>query len=98
MESTTQTVRVNPNSSEEYDYSGEDGGAGIDMESIESGPEGVDDDGGVPREEMATPLVTGIISQTIRTSPGGNQVVDIVIEVEDIPGAINYDYRIAKVG
>lgn len=35
-----------------------------------------------------------IVSQTVRTAPDGRQVVDIVIEVEDIDGALNYEIRV----
>lgn len=38
-----------------------------------------------------------IISQVLRRAPGGQQVVDIVIETEDIPGAINYEIQVTKV-
>lgn len=35
-----------------------------------------------------------IVSQTVRTAPDGRQVVDVVVEVEDIPSALNYDIRV----
>lgn len=34
-----------------------------------------------------------IISQTLRRSPGGVQVIDVVIDVEDVPGALHYEIR-----
>lgn len=37
-----------------------------------------------------------IVEQVIRTLPSGMQVVDVIIEVEDVPGAINYDFRVVK--
>lgn len=39
-----------------------------------------------------TPTIVGIVSQTIRTAATGNQVVDVVIEVEDIDG-LEYEIR-----
>jgi hypothetical protein len=35
-----------------------------------------------------------IVSQTVRTAPDGRQVVDIIIDVEDIDGALNYELRV----
>lgn len=35
-----------------------------------------------------------IVSQTVRTAPDGRQVVDIIIDVEDIDGALNYEVRV----
>lgn len=37
-----------------------------------------------------------IISQTIRTGLDGTQVVDVVIEVEDVEAAMDYEVRITK--
>lgn len=38
-----------------------------------------------------------ILSQTIHMSPDGRQLVDVEIEVEDIPGVIQIDVRVTKV-
>lgn len=38
-----------------------------------------------------------IVSQTLRRAPGGQQVVDIVIEAEDVPRAINYEIQVTKI-
>jgi hypothetical protein len=38
-----------------------------------------------------------VISQTVRKGPTGIQVVDVVIEVEDVPGVDDYQVRITKV-
>jgi hypothetical protein len=35
-----------------------------------------------------------VISQTVRTGSDGRQLVDVVIEVEDVDGAINYEVRV----
>jgi hypothetical protein len=37
-----------------------------------------------------------IVSQTLRRAPGGQQVVDVVIEVPDVIGATNYEIQVAK--
>lgn len=47
-------------------------------------------------QELDAPSSLTIVSQTVRTAPDGRQVVDIVIEVEDIPGALNYELRVTK--
>jgi hypothetical protein len=38
-----------------------------------------------------------IVSQTIRTDPSGRQVIDVVIDVAEVEGAVKYDVRITKV-
>ena len=38
-----------------------------------------------------------VISQTVRKGPTGIQVVDVVIEVEDVPGVDDYQVRVTKV-
>lgn len=38
-----------------------------------------------------------VFSQTIRRSPGGQQVVDVILQVEDIIGAENYEVRVTKI-
>lgn len=44
---------------------------------------------------LPAPNILGIIGQTIRTTKSGAQVVDVEIEVEDIPGA-TYEIRVNK--
>lgn len=48
-------------------------------------------------EGPATPEIIGVVSQTIRRLPSGQQVVDVVIEVSDVAGAENYEVRVTKV-
>ena len=57
------------------------------------------DDGYDDQDDLAldTPEDFQIISQTLRRGPGGQQVVDIVIQVEDIAGATNYEIQVTKV-
>lgn len=47
-------------------------------------------------DELGVPASLSIVSQTVRTGPDGNQVVDIVVDVEEVFGAVNYDIRITK--
>jgi hypothetical protein len=37
-----------------------------------------------------------IVSQVIRRAPGGQQVVDIVVDIPDVSGAVNYDVQVVK--
>jgi hypothetical protein len=52
------------------------------------------DETGVP--ELDFPDTFTILSQTIRTQPNGMQVIDVVIEVESVAGALNYEVRAVK--
>jgi hypothetical protein len=54
-----------------------------------------DDEGDVDLlDRPDTPDELVIVSQTIRTTPSGMQVVDIVVEVEDVPGGYKYDFAV----
>lgn len=44
----------------------------------------------------AIPQQFAILSQIIHMSPDGRQLVDVEIEVEDIPGVIQIDFRVTK--
>lgn len=49
-------------------------------------------------ERPGVPKILGIVPpQVFRTTLAGNQVVDIVIEVEDIPGISKYEFRVTKI-
>lgn len=48
-------------------------------------------------DRLPAPESIYVISQTIRTSSDGTQVVDVEIEVEDVPGALNYEIRLTKI-
>lgn len=45
---------------------------------------------------LVAPNIIGVVSQIIRTTKSGAQVVDVVIEVDDIPGA-RYELKVNKV-
>lgn len=47
-------------------------------------------------DELGVPGSFKIISQTVRTGPGGAQFVDIVIDVEEVEGAVKYEVRVTK--
>lgn len=54
------------------------------------------DDDGEGAEMLPTPQWMNIIDQQVRIAPDGKAVVDVVIELEDITGATEYDVRITK--
>jgi hypothetical protein len=45
---------------------------------------------------LDVPSYMTIVEQIVRTAPDGTQVVDVVVDIEDINGAIRYDVRITK--
>lgn len=47
-------------------------------------------------DELDVPGSFEVITQTVRTAPDGSQVVDIVIEVEEVEGAVKYEVRVTK--
>jgi len=47
-------------------------------------------------EEVVTPDILGVIDQVVRTAKGGVQVVDVVLDVEDIIGASEYQFRVVS--
>lgn len=48
-------------------------------------------------DELETPESFSVISQTIRRAPGGQHVIDVVIETDDVPGAVKYEIQVAKI-
>jgi hypothetical protein len=54
----------------------------------------IDDDGSA--EQLPTPQWMTIISQEVRISSDGKAVIDVVIELEDVTGATEYDVRVTK--
>lgn len=44
-----------------------------------------------------TPTILGVISQTIRVTQSGAEVVDVVLDVEPVEGISKYDFRVTKI-
>ncbi len=59
----------------------------------------VDVDPGVPGgpQQLTTPRILGIVSQTIKTQSNGAQTVTVVLDVSDVVGATNYEFKVAGV-
>jgi hypothetical protein len=98
-----------PGSEEEFAFSRDnaDGelivvGDDLDEDEFTSGndddEDGWDDGEGDGDEHILdTPEIIGVITpQTLRRAPGGQQVVDVVIEAEEVAGAINYEIQVSK--
>lgn len=64
----------------------------IQLETLDD--EGSELDENASNDILEPPGSFEILSQTVRTGPDGTQVIDIVIEVEDMPGATDYDVRV----
>lgn len=47
--------------------------------------------------DLGTPDEFSIVSQTVRHGSGGALVVDVVIGIDDIPGATDYEVQVVKV-
>lgn len=45
--------------------------------------------------DLPTPENITIVSQTIRTSPDGSKVVDVVLSVDDMDEEVQFDVRLA---
>jgi len=70
---------------------GQDGDFDVDVfENIDEGEDSVDD-GPLTIDDVR------VVSQKIRRAKDDSIVVDIVVEVDDIPGATKYEFRITKV-
>lgn len=77
-------------SANEVDGEGGDPGSKPDF-FIDDGNE---DDAGYPD----TPEIVGVIEpQTIDSKSWGQQVIDVLLEVDDVAGDVKYEYRITKV-
>lgn len=46
---------------------------------------------------VPTPNIVGVVSQQVRRAPSGDNVIDVVIDVEDVLGATKYEFRVTKV-
>lgn len=69
---------------------------GSDDDSVVDTPNVPIDDDGEGAEALPTPQWMQIIDQQVRIAPDGKAVVDVVIELEDITGATEYDIRMTK--
>lgn len=45
---------------------------------------------------LSTPQSLTVVQHTTRVAPDGRSVVDVVCEVESVPGALTYEVRITK--
>lgn len=71
-------------------------GSDMDDGGISDTPSVPTDGDGEGGETLPTPQWMTIIDQQVRIAPDGKAVVDVVIELEDVTGATEYDVRITK--
>jgi hypothetical protein len=74
----------------------DDSGTTDDGEVHYDEPSNLPVESGDEEDKLPTPQYIEIVSQTIRIAPDGSSLVDVVINVEDIPGISNYDVRMTK--
>lgn len=72
--------------SDYYDDGPGDSGGGTGSDPI------VDPEIEIPRP----PTSFEVVGQIVRTQPDGSQVVDVTLEVPDMPGVKEYEVRVAK--
>lgn len=70
-----------------------------DTDFIESGLDTIEDEDQqdfteISDDTLDPPSAYTIVSQTVRTAPDGRQVVDIVLDVEEVRGARDYQVRV----
>lgn len=72
-------------------------GVDYDVEILNDGDVSINDGTGSidTVDVLQTPQTISIVSQTVRFTPDGQSVVDVVIAVEDVLGATNYEVRIS---
>lgn len=63
---------------------------------VEGGGEGADGNGEGDTNRLPPPDKITVVSQVIRKKANGQEVVDVTIEVADVPGIIQYDVRATK--
>lgn len=45
---------------------------------------------------LSVPGTVSVVSQTVRFAADGKSVIDVVLDVEDVKGAVTYDVRVTK--
>lgn len=49
-----------------------------------------------PTYRLRPPEHVVLVEQIVRQAPGGKDVVDLIFEVEDVPGASEYEVRVTN--
>lgn len=55
------------------------------------------EDSGPVSAVISPPNYAEVVSQTVRVTEDGKFVVDVVLDIEDVPGAVNYNVKVNKV-
>jgi hypothetical protein len=85
---------IPPGGDEDFVYDDE-----FDLEDGDAGGDGTGEDGEDDGEfdELPIPEDFSVVGQVVRTTQGGQAVVDLILEVEDIPGVVQYDWHVAAI-
>lgn len=71
--------------------------ADVNVEILGLGLDDSDEGSGeLTDDSLGAPDNFSIISQTVRRAGGGQLVVDVVLGIEDVPGASDYDVQVIK--
>lgn len=89
-----KNARVSTSPDRTNEYPDPDANIDIQTETFDDEGSELDEDG--VGFELDVPGTFEVVSQTVRTGPDGSQVVDVVIEIEDVNGAVNYEVRMSK--
>lgn len=68
-----------------------------DGEEVTESNEEVVDAGYVDPDHLETTQTFLVVNETVRVLPDGSSVVDLIVELDDIPGITNYEARVTKV-
>lgn len=97
IDMTTKSPEIDPDAPTAFPAS-----TGEDLEIVDGEviyDEGTDTstgEGGFENDTLPTPQYILVLNQVIRIAPDGKALVDVTIDVEDIPGITNYEVRVAK--
>lgn len=85
-----RTEDVVTTDSEDFSEADDDYSVDSDVTVIDEG-DASDDDSPIAVNNLT------VVSQVLRRAQDGTQVVDIVVDVDDIPGLTKYEFRVTKV-
>lgn len=87
-------TRISTSPDVEQDVPDPDADIDVQVDTLADDDSQLDEDS--EHDELDVPGYLSVVSQTIRTGPDGNMVVDVVIDVGEVPGAVNYEVRVTK--
>lgn len=87
-----ETDPDNPTDIPELDVADETSGEGVVYDSFDdAGRDSTEND------TLPAPQYINVVSQTVRFGPDGSALVDVTVEVEEVPGVSNFEIRVTRV-